>query len=83
MNKYINNINEHTFYLLRKTRQSTKMLTLTVPGAIPKPAAELTPKALATHDVMVSGAVAWIVTLPSGLKVRKQQQNWFAIIFIY
>jgi hypothetical protein len=46
------------------------LLAFAVEEATPRPDAELTAKALATHDVIVSGIVVFIVTVPSALKYQ-------------
>jgi len=47
-------------------------LTRAASGATPRPTSLLTANALATHDVIVSGAVTCIVTRPSALSTRTQ-----------
>jgi hypothetical protein len=50
-----------------KLRIKIWQLTLAVLGATPRPASELTAKALSTHEVIVSGTVVSKVSAPSGL----------------
>ena len=47
-----------------------KQITIVMPLVTPIPAVSLIANALATHDVMVSGAVVCMVTVPSGLKIH-------------
>jgi len=58
-----------------KTR--IQLLTFAVSVAMPRPTSLLRANALATHEVIVSGAVTCIVTWPSALLTDAQQSTAF------